>query len=223
MYSARGVLSSFRRCRSSPQWTTRHARPCKRGFLHWTSLCTPRSAALGPRECPGLKVWNPMVLLSESDVISCEGREQKLNALHFNLQHRKIWRLYPSSPMLNPNSKAIICLLSFLISLPLAWIAISHTTRQSLYTDTLPRHHPRTPPHRSAHKRADSMSKLSPTLKALINAPFARPDQTAASARILDVYKTIAGDAQKRSLGLKPWLALSVGFISTRLSVSLPR
>lgn len=57
----------------------------------------------------------------------------------------------------------------------------------------------------------DTMSKLSPTLKALINAPFARPDPTAASSRIIEVYKAIANDANKRNLGLKPWLALSVG------------
>jgi hypothetical protein len=63
-----------------------------------------------------------------------------------------------------------------------------------------------------SHGRRDSMSKLAPSLKALINAPFARPDPTAASARILDVYKAIASDAAKHRLGLKPWLALSVCF-----------
>lgn len=135
--------------------------------------------------------------------------------------------------MLNPNSKIIICLLSFLISLPLAWIAISRASWQPLYTETLPETLPGTlpgtlphirstaPTHRSSHKRADSMSKLSPTLKALINAPFARPDQTAASARILDVYKMIASDARKRSLGLKPWLALSVSITPAKSSNSV--
>ena len=54
------------------------------------------------------------------------------------------------------------------------------------------------------------MSKLSPSLKALINAPFARPDPTAATARIADVYRAIASDATRHKVGLKPWLALSV-------------
>ena len=61
-----------------------------------------------------------------------------------------------------------------------------------------------------SQNRKDAMSKLAPSLKALINAPFARPDPTAASARILDVYRAIANDAGKHRLGLKPWLALSV-------------
>ncbi|KAL6870190.1 hypothetical protein ACO1O0_001528 [Amphichorda felina] len=53
------------------------------------------------------------------------------------------------------------------------------------------------------------MSKLSPSLKALINAPFARPDPTAATARIADVYRAIASDATRHKVGLKPWLTLS--------------
>lgn len=54
------------------------------------------------------------------------------------------------------------------------------------------------------------MSKLSPSLKALINAPFARPDPTAAPARMREVYKAIANDAAKRNVGFKPWVVLSV-------------
>jgi hypothetical protein len=54
------------------------------------------------------------------------------------------------------------------------------------------------------------MSKLSPSLKALINAPFARPDPTAATARIRNVYEAIASDAVKHNLGWKPWVTLSV-------------
>lgn len=54
------------------------------------------------------------------------------------------------------------------------------------------------------------MTKLSPSLKALIAAPFARPDPTAAPARIVDVYKAVANDAAKHNVSLKPWLALSV-------------
>ena len=54
------------------------------------------------------------------------------------------------------------------------------------------------------------MSKLSPALKALINAPKARPDPTPAPALIREVYRSIANDAAKRNIGIKPWLALSV-------------
>ncbi|KAF4122903.1 alpha-1,3-mannosyltransferase [Geosmithia morbida] len=53
------------------------------------------------------------------------------------------------------------------------------------------------------------MAKLSPNLKALIAAPFARPDPTAAPAHIADVYRSIASDAAKNNVSLKPWLALS--------------
>ena len=55
-----------------------------------------------------------------------------------------------------------------------------------------------------------TMSKLSPGLKALINAPFARPNQTPAPARIRGVYQAIASDAARRNVGLKPWVVLCV-------------
>ncbi|KAF6811006.1 conserved mitochondrial protein [Colletotrichum musicola] len=53
------------------------------------------------------------------------------------------------------------------------------------------------------------MSKLSPSLKALINAPFARPGQAAAPSHIRDVYQTISREAAKNNVGAKPWMALS--------------
>ncbi|CAK7216265.1 hypothetical protein SEUCBS140593_002810 [Sporothrix eucalyptigena] len=53
------------------------------------------------------------------------------------------------------------------------------------------------------------MSKLSASLKALINAPFARPGPTAASPRIADVYRSIARDAAKNNIGSQPWLTFS--------------
>lgn len=59
-------------------------------------------------------------------------------------------------------------------------------------------------------ENTETMSKLSPSLKTLINAPFARPGQTAAPSHIRDVYQTIARDAAKNKVGAKPWLALSV-------------
>ncbi|KAK2603819.1 hypothetical protein QQS21_004021 [Conoideocrella luteorostrata] len=53
------------------------------------------------------------------------------------------------------------------------------------------------------------MAKFSAPLKALINAPFARPGPAPASAIIRDVYRAIARDARERKLGTRPWLAIS--------------
>ncbi|KAJ9158168.1 hypothetical protein NKR19_g3559 [Coniochaeta hoffmannii] len=53
------------------------------------------------------------------------------------------------------------------------------------------------------------MSKLSPALKGLVNAPFARPGQTSAPSGIRSVYERIATEASQRSYGRNPWLALS--------------
>ncbi|KAK3936857.1 hypothetical protein QBC46DRAFT_394062 [Diplogelasinospora grovesii] len=53
------------------------------------------------------------------------------------------------------------------------------------------------------------MSKLSPSLKSLINASFARPGQTPAPAGIADVYRRIASEAKERKYGNRPWLTLS--------------
>lgn len=53
-------------------------------------------------------------------------------------------------------------------------------------------------------------TKLSPSLKALINAPLARPGQTPAPPRIKELYQQIAREARERQYGVRPWLALSV-------------
>ncbi|KAG6264113.1 hypothetical protein E4U47_007023 [Claviceps purpurea] len=53
------------------------------------------------------------------------------------------------------------------------------------------------------------MAKLSPSLKALIHASFARPGPVPASAAIREVYQSIARDATTRKLGVKPWLVMS--------------
>ncbi|EGS22251.1 uncharacterized protein CTHT_0017700 [Thermochaetoides thermophila DSM 1495] len=53
------------------------------------------------------------------------------------------------------------------------------------------------------------MSKLSPSLKALINAPFARPGQAPAPRQIRDIYARIAREARERRYGERPWIALS--------------
>lgn len=57
---------------------------------------------------------------------------------------------------------------------------------------------------------APDMSKLPPSLKALINAPFARPGQVPAPPHIRDVYTRIAREARERRYGERPWLTLSV-------------
>ncbi|KAB5585161.1 hypothetical protein GE09DRAFT_17595 [Coniochaeta sp. 2T2.1] len=53
------------------------------------------------------------------------------------------------------------------------------------------------------------MSKLSPALKGLINAPFARPGQSPAPANIKSVYERIAREASLKNYGRNPWLTLS--------------
>ncbi|EGR46431.1 uncharacterized protein TRIREDRAFT_66218 [Trichoderma reesei QM6a] len=59
------------------------------------------------------------------------------------------------------------------------------------------------------------MSKLSPSLKALINAPFARPGPhriakgAAAAAAVGDLFRGIAGEARGRGVGARAWLAIS--------------
>ncbi|KXX82385.1 hypothetical protein MMYC01_201357 [Madurella mycetomatis] len=53
------------------------------------------------------------------------------------------------------------------------------------------------------------MSKLSPSLKSLINAPFARPGQAPAPRHIHDIYTRIAHEARERRYGERPWVTLS--------------
>ncbi|GAB1317647.1 hypothetical protein MFIFM68171_07857 [Madurella fahalii] len=53
------------------------------------------------------------------------------------------------------------------------------------------------------------MSKLSPSLKALINAPFARPGQAPAPRHIRDIYTRISREARERRYGERPWVTLS--------------
>ena len=54
------------------------------------------------------------------------------------------------------------------------------------------------------------MSKLSAPLKALINAPFARPGPRPAPAQVQELFEAIANDAAIRNLGPKSWLTVSV-------------
>ena len=65
------------------------------------------------------------------------------------------------------------------------------------------------------------MSKLAPSLKALINAPFARPGQAPAPRHIRDVYARIAREARERQYGERPWVTLSVSPLSLVFHISL--
>lgn len=57
---------------------------------------------------------------------------------------------------------------------------------------------------------SSTMSKLSPAVKGLINAPFARPGQAPAPARIRQIYERIASEAAEKKYGKNPWVTLSV-------------
>lgn len=61
------------------------------------------------------------------------------------------------------------------------------------------------------------MSKLSPGLKALINAPFARPGPckvVKGAAVVGELFRGIAKEARGRGVGNRAWLAISVSFSS---------
>jgi hypothetical protein len=60
-----------------------------------------------------------------------------------------------------------------------------------------------------------AMSKLSGPLKALINAPHARPGPVAPSKRIATVFNAIARDAASKGVGLPAWLSISTAATMT--------
>jgi len=55
------------------------------------------------------------------------------------------------------------------------------------------------------------MSKFSPALKSLIDAPFARPGYAPAPKNIRSVYQKIRDEATSKNVALSPWLTISVG------------
>ncbi|KAI5286987.1 hypothetical protein KEM54_006332 [Ascosphaera aggregata] len=59
------------------------------------------------------------------------------------------------------------------------------------------------------------MSRLSPAVKALINAPSARPHAVPAPGNIAAVYRNIRSQAQERHLAPTSWLALSTAVTVT--------
>ncbi len=55
-----------------------------------------------------------------------------------------------------------------------------------------------------------TMSKLSASLKALIAAPYARPNTLPASPHVRSVYEALRTEAQGKNVGVPAWLSLSV-------------
>lgn len=55
-----------------------------------------------------------------------------------------------------------------------------------------------------------SKSKLSPVLKALIGAPFARPNTLPATPKIRSIYKQLKDEALSKEVTPSSWIALSV-------------
>ena len=64
------------------------------------------------------------------------------------------------------------------------------------------------------------MSKLSDSLKALINASHVRPHTTPAPKHISSVYERIAGEAATKKVGLPAWLCASVSRFDSALDLS---
>ncbi|KAH0343553.1 hypothetical protein KCU81_g5188, partial [Aureobasidium melanogenum] len=59
------------------------------------------------------------------------------------------------------------------------------------------------------------MSKLSPALKQLINAPFARPGALPAPQGIKAVYQNLARDAKERGVGQPAWVSMATATTMT--------
>jgi hypothetical protein len=70
-------------------------------------------------------------------------------------------------------------------------------------------------PFRASRTRLPAMSKLSPTLKSLINAAHSRPGPVPAPPRIQAVYQRIQEEATERKLGRPSWLGISTAATMT--------
>lgn len=64
------------------------------------------------------------------------------------------------------------------------------------------------------------MSKLSASLKALIAAPYARPNTTPSSPRVRQVYEALRTEAKRNNVGVPAWLSLSVRIPLTQSHIS---
>lgn len=73
--------------------------------------------------------------------------------------------------------------------------------------------------HRSCQD--NKMSKLSPALKALIAAPFARAGTTPAPRGITEIYKKIGQHAESKSVERPIWLAMAVSPYSSNFLVRI--
>lgn len=71
------------------------------------------------------------------------------------------------------------------------------------------------PIHLSRLQSSVAMSKLSPTLKSLINAAHSRPGPVPAPPRIQAVYNRIEQEATDRKLGRPSWLSISTAATMT--------
>lgn len=61
----------------------------------------------------------------------------------------------------------------------------------------------------------EAMSKLSEGLKALINAPFARPGYTKPASNIRSIFQQLSQDAQSRGVGTPAWVTFSTATAMT--------
>lgn len=64
------------------------------------------------------------------------------------------------------------------------------------------------------------MSRLSPAVKAAISAPFARSGPLPAPENITAIYSDIQREATSNSLGVLPWLALTVCFPASPMRIT---
>ncbi|KAK0669906.1 hypothetical protein QBC41DRAFT_222828 [Cercophora samala] len=60
-----------------------------------------------------------------------------------------------------------------------------------------------------AETKFKDLSSLGPSLKKLINAPFANPNTTPAPPQIRNIYQRLAREAKERKYGEKPWIAIA--------------
>lgn len=61
---------------------------------------------------------------------------------------------------------------------------------------------------------SETPAKLSETIKALISAPYARPNPIPAPVGIFDVYSKILRESRARKYGELPGIALSVSSVT---------
>jgi hypothetical protein len=62
----------------------------------------------------------------------------------------------------------------------------------------------------SVELNLQNMAKLSDAVKALINAPHAKPGYTRASSQVQPALARVASDATEKKVGLPAWVTMSV-------------